>query len=66
MRMGESICQQIMNDEFYFLFVHIKFHLLLDSLLAMEINGIHLQQVPDTKKRAVDHFIHRIRSNFQF
>ena len=66
MRMSESICQQIMNNKFDLLFIHIEFRLLLDSLLAMKINGVCLQHISDTQKRTVDHLVYRIRSNLQF
>ena len=47
MRMSESICQQIMNNKFYFLLIYIEFQFFLEPFLATKINRIYFQQITE-------------------
>ena len=59
-RMGESIGQQIMDNKFYLLFIHIKFQFLPNSHLTTEIYRINLQQFANLKKVTINYLFYRI------
>ena len=65
MRMSESICQQIMNNKFYFLLIYIEFQFFLDPFLATKINRIYFQQITDSKDTTINHLFYLIGSYFQ-